>query len=55
MRLMKAFFADGTGATAVEYGLIAALICTALVSGLGFFTGSLQNVFSLLSNNITVN
>lgn len=55
MRLLKAFFADGTGATAVEYGLIAALICTALVSGLGFFTGGLQNVFSLLSNNITVN
>ncbi|PDV84859.1 MULTISPECIES: Flp family type IVb pilin [Rhizobium] len=55
MRLLKAFFADGTGATAVEYGLIAAVICTALVSGLGIFSGSLQNVFSVVSNNITVN
>lgn len=55
MRLLKAFLADGTGATAVEYGLIAAVICTALVSGLGLFSGSLQNVFSVVSNNITVN
>ncbi|MBY4611829.1 Flp family type IVb pilin [Rhizobium sp. 9T] len=55
MRLLKAFLADGTGATAVEYGLIAAVICTALVSGLGIFSGSLQNVFSVVSNNITVN
>lgn len=55
MRLLKAFLSDGTGATAVEYGLIAAVICTALVSGLGIFSGSLQNVFSVVSNNITVN
>ena len=55
MRLLKAFLADGTGATAVEYGLITAVICTALVSGLGIFSGSLQNVFSVVSNNITVN
>ncbi|MBB4479253.1 Flp family type IVb pilin [Rhizobium etli] len=55
MRLLKAFLADGTGATAVEYGLIAAVICTALVSGLGIFSGGLQNVFSVVSNNITVN
>jgi pilus assembly protein Flp/PilA len=55
MRLWKAFLADDTGATAVEYGLIAAIICTALVSGLGIFSGSLQNVFNVITNNITVN
>ncbi|MGG7580976.1 Flp family type IVb pilin [Rhizobium sp. Nf11,1] len=55
MRLWKAFLGDDIGATAVEYGLIAAIICTALVSGLGIFTGSLQNVFNVVSNNITVN
>ncbi|SCB61842.1 pilus assembly protein Flp/PilA [Rhizobium aethiopicum] len=55
MRLLKAFLADETGATAVEYGLIAAVICTALLSGLGIFTGSLQNVFNVVSNNMTVN
>ncbi|ANK87395.1 MULTISPECIES: Flp family type IVb pilin [Rhizobium] len=55
MRLWKAFLADDNGATAVEYGLIAAIICTALVSGLGIFSGSLQNVFNVVSNNITVN
>jgi len=51
----KAFLADDAGATAVEYGLIAAIICTALVSGLGFFTGALQNVFNVINNNMTVN
>ncbi|MBB5664559.1 pilus assembly protein Flp/PilA [Rhizobium leguminosarum] len=55
MRIFKAFFADDAGATAVEYGLIAAIICTALVSGLGFFTGALQNVFNVINNNMTVN
>ncbi len=47
MRLLKAFLADGTGATAVEYGLIAAVICTALVSGLGLFSGSCQKRLSV--------
>jgi len=55
MRIFKAFLADDAGATAVEYGLIAAIICTALVSGLGFFTGALQNVFNVINNNMTVN
>ncbi|OWO90176.1 pilus assembly protein [Rhizobium esperanzae] len=55
MRLWKAFLADDNGATAVEYGLIAAIICTALVSGLGIFSGSLHNVFNVVGNNITVN
>jgi pilus assembly protein Flp/PilA len=55
MRLLKAFFADDRGATAVEYGLIAALICTALISGLGFFTNTLQNVFRVISNNLPAN
>ncbi|RUM25046.1 Flp family type IVb pilin [Rhizobium vallis] len=55
MRLLKAFLADDRGATAVEYGLIAALICTALISGLGLFSNSLQNVFGMISNNLPAN
>ena len=31
MPLFKKFFADRTGATAIEYGLIAALIAVALI------------------------
>ncbi|MGY3611500.1 Flp family type IVb pilin [Bradyrhizobium sp. Lot11] len=55
MRLLKAFFADDSGATAIEYGLIAALICTALISGLGFFTNALQNVFNVINDNLPAN
>ncbi|WP_163876206.1 Flp family type IVb pilin [Rhizobium laguerreae] len=55
MRILKAFLADNRGAMAIEYGLIAALICGALVSGLGVFTGALQGVFNVINNNMTVN
>nr|WP_246724502.1 Flp family type IVb pilin [Rhizobium phaseoli] len=55
MRLLKAFLADNRGATAIEYGLIAAIICGALVSGLGFFTGALQNVFNVINNGMPAN
>ncbi|MBY3223648.1 Flp family type IVb pilin [Rhizobium leguminosarum] len=55
MRILKAFLADNRGATAIEYGLIAALICGALISGLGVFTGALQDVFNVIDNNMTVN
>lgn len=52
---LKAFLADNRGATAIEYGLVAALIGGALVSALGIFSGSLQDVFNVINNNLTVN
>lgn len=55
MRVLKAFFADNSGATAIEYGLIAALIGGVLVSALGAFSGSLQDVFTVIGDNLTVN
>ena len=42
--MMPARF-DETAATAIEYGLIAALISVALIAGLGAFTDSLTAVF----------
>jgi pilus assembly protein Flp/PilA len=51
-RLLKAFVADRDGATAIEYGLIAALIATALITGFGAMSGQLQNVFTIIANNI---
>ena len=33
-RLLKAFLADESGATAIEYGLIAALIAVVIITGL---------------------
>jgi pilus assembly protein Flp/PilA len=55
MRLLKAFVADNRGATAIEYGLVAALIGGALVSALRIFSGSLHDVFNVINNNLTVN
>lgn len=55
MRLLKAFVADNRGATAIEYGLVAALIGGALVSALGIFSGALHDVFNVINNNLTVN
>ena len=52
MRLLKSFLADAKGATAVEYGLLAALISVGLLTGLSAFSGSLNNTFMLLSNSI---
>ncbi|MBY3031569.1 Flp family type IVb pilin [Rhizobium leguminosarum] len=55
MRLLKAFIADTRGATAIEYGLVAALIGGALVSALGIFSGSLQGIFNVIGNNLPAN
>ncbi|MFA7414626.1 MAG: Flp family type IVb pilin [Rhizobium sp.] len=46
MRALRSFFADKSGATAIEYGLIAAIMSVALIGGYGAFTGSLGNVFA---------
>ncbi|WP_409456570.1 Flp family type IVb pilin [Rhizobium lusitanum] len=52
MRSVRRFFNDRTGATVIEYGLIAALMSAAIISGVGAFGGSLATVFNTLSNTI---
>ncbi|MBB6488377.1 Flp family type IVb pilin [Rhizobium lusitanum] len=52
MRVVRRFFSDKTGATVIEYGLIAALMSAAIISGVGAFGGSLANTFNLLSNTV---
>ena len=47
-RLMK----DESGATAIEYGLIAALISVALITGATTLGGSLSNTFGSISNKM---
>lgn len=47
-RLMK----DESGATAIEYGLIAALISVALITGATSLGGTLNNTFSNLSKTL---
>ncbi|AGB72604.1 MULTISPECIES: Flp family type IVb pilin [Rhizobium] len=52
MRSVRRIFTDKTGATVIEYGLIAALMSAAIISGVGAFGGSLSNTFNLLSDTI---
>jgi len=46
MTLLKKFFADTSGATAIEYGLIAALIAVAIIGGATALGGSVNDKFS---------
>jgi pilus assembly protein Flp/PilA len=55
MKLLRAFLADKSGATAIEYGLIAGLMCIALIAGFGAFTNNLTAMFNLLANKVSVN
>ncbi|WP_026622428.1 pilus assembly protein Flp/PilA [Ensifer sp. WSM1721] len=48
-RLMK----DESGATAIEYGLIAALISVALIGGATTLGGQLDELFTELGNEMT--
>jgi pilus assembly protein Flp/PilA len=50
MRLTKTFFSDETGATAIEYALISALIAIALVVGLQNLGTRLSAEFSEVSS-----
>ena len=52
MRMLKSFVADRSGATAVEYGLLAALISIGLLGGLGAFREHLQIVFLTIRDAI---
>ncbi len=44
---------DEKGVTAIEYGLIIALITLALVGGIDTFSGSLSTTFTTLSNKFS--
>lgn len=44
-KFVSRFVKDESGATAIEYGLIAALIAVALVSALGLLKNSISNTF----------
>ncbi|NML75934.1 Flp family type IVb pilin [Rhizobium sp. S-51] len=52
MHLVRKFFADNRAATAVEYGLMAALISVALIGGYGQFADSLMNVFGTVETSV---
>jgi len=46
------YFRDDTGATAIEYGLIAALIAVALITGFTALGGSISGLFTGVDSDI---
>ncbi|MGW9231466.1 Flp family type IVb pilin [Pseudorhizobium sp. NPDC055634] len=53
MRILKAFPRNRKGATAVEYGLIAALIAVVLVVAFGGLADTLVSVFDTIDGYLT--
>jgi pilus assembly protein Flp/PilA len=49
---MKSFIDDESGASAIEYGLIAALVAGVLVAGLGIVNGGLKAAFEAIDEAI---
>lgn len=50
--LFARFVKDESGATAIEYGLIAALIAVALITVLGTMSTSLQGTFTKIQTEL---
>lgn len=50
---VKAFAADDNGVTAIEYGLIAALVGVAVITGAGFLGTSLGTLFNSIGTKVS--
>ncbi|HVO01904.1 MAG TPA: Flp family type IVb pilin [Candidatus Cybelea sp.] len=53
MRRIRKFFKSDLGATAIEYGLIAALIAVVIIAALQLTGNSLKQVFNNVSSNLS--
>jgi pilus assembly protein Flp/PilA len=52
MQILKQFLRDDAGATAIEYGLIAALIAVVIITGVTAVGTQLSTTFKNLSGNL---
>jgi len=53
MNTIAQFANDESGATAIEYGLIAALIAVGIIAAATFLGGSLSNLFNKIGTTMT--
>ena len=54
MKIFARFAQDESGATAIEYGLIAALISVGIIAAVTTLGGNLQTVFGTVSDALVV-
>jgi pilus assembly protein Flp/PilA len=52
MKMIKKLFKNEEGATAIEYGLIAALIAVAAIVAMGNLGNNLANTFNEVNNEL---
>ena len=52
-KLATRFFKDESGATAIEYGLIAAIVGIGIVVGLGALRDGLNNLFNNVNTQLS--
>ena len=52
MTSIKRFLSDESGATAIEYGLIAALIAVAIIGAVGMLGDSITDAFESISDTL---
>lgn len=55
MNIFARFAQDESGATAIEYGLIAALISVGIIVAVSALGGTLQGVFSRINTDLNSN
>ncbi|HEX8445741.1 MAG TPA: Flp family type IVb pilin [Sphingomonas sp.] len=53
MKIIRNLFKNSKGATAIEYGLIAALIAVAAITAMSSLGKQLNNTFTNVKNNMT--
>lgn len=51
-KMIKSIIADENGATAIEYGMIAALIAVAIIASLQLVGNNLTNKFNAIAGNL---
>ena len=53
MNIIKSFLKDESGATMIEYGLVAALVSVAAIIALQILGGELQTIFNTVSSYLS--
>jgi pilus assembly protein Flp/PilA len=51
--LVSRFYSDESGATAIEYGLLASLIAVVIIAAVKLVGSNLSNTFTNIGNNLT--
>lgn len=55
MTIFSRFLGDESGATAIEYGLIAALMGSVIIIGIGGVSTKMSSAYTAIANKMTVN